>query len=337
MSGGQAQLVAFGPQDEFLYDAARVSFFQGSYKRHTHFSQNIERQLMQGNPAANAMTTVKVDRRGDLLSYVYIAAKNGAAANWAAVIDHVELYIGGSLIDTQYYEFSEIALDIMATSQSKSSASNTLNYGTLTSAPFFPLRFFFCEQSQVMLPLVSLQNQEVEIRFYWSSSFPSGGQFDVYANFVYLSEEERKFFLNTPMNILITQCQRVTSMDNISLPLSLNHPVKYLLSRRAAWNDSAALVNLQINGQDVTDPKPGNPHYTAVPSFYHSTNQANKDVFLYPFCLSTSSYQPCGTLNFSRTENSKLVSTVAITTNVYAVNYNMLRIKNGQAGVMFAN
>jgi hypothetical protein len=51
--------------------------------------------------------------------------------------------------------------------------------------------------------------------------------------------------------------------------------------------------------------------------------------------------QPTGTLNFSRIDSSKLVLTNPTGGNalhrVYAVNYNILRIKNGMAGVAFGN
>ena len=68
MSGGVAQLVAVGAQDAFIVGKPEVSFFQSTYKRHTNFSQTVERQLMQGNPTARSMTTVRFDRKGDLLN-----------------------------------------------------------------------------------------------------------------------------------------------------------------------------------------------------------------------------------------------------------------------------
>ena len=62
------------------------------------------------------------------------------------------------------------------------------------------------------------------------------------------------------------------------------------------------------------------------------------DFFLYCFCLSTSSLQPTGTLNFSRLDSAKIVSqTTVISDPIYAVNYNILRIENGMAGLIYAN
>ena len=61
--------------------------------------------------------------------------------------------------------------------------------------------------------------------------------------------------------------------------------------------------------------------------------------------MDASSYKPTGTCNFSRLDNSKLVlDGVSVGSNrtsedlkIYAVNYNILKIQKGIAGVVFAN
>ena len=60
-------------------------------------------------------------------------------------------------------------------------------------------------------------------------------------------------------------------------------------------------------------------------------------------CLTMNKSQPTGSLNFSRIDNAKITITGAITAGnvamvrAYAVNYNILRIKNGMGGVAFGN
>jgi hypothetical protein len=336
MSGGVTQLVAVGAQDAFIVGKPEVSFFQSTYKRHTNFSQTVERQLMQGNPTASSMTTVRFDRKGDLLNYVYIAAADGSVVNWSTAIDHVELYIGGQLIDAQNYEYMSIASDVLATSASKSSSATFTNQANFTNSRFFPLRFFFCENWQSALPLVALQYHDVEVRFYWGTDL-GGKVFDVYANYVYLDTTEREAFAKTRFDMLITQVQKSSATGSKNQQLTFNHPIKFLLSDTGAWTSSTSLVNLQINGTDVTDAKPATPHYTIVPQYYHSSYTDSKNAFVYPFCLDTSKLQPTGTLNFSRLDSARIVSTVNITTNIYAVNYNILRIEKGQGGLMYSN
>ena len=69
-SGGIAQLVAIGAQDVHLTGKPEITFFQSSYKRHVNFSRVTDSQVLQGNPVKGGMTTVKFDRRGDMLNYV---------------------------------------------------------------------------------------------------------------------------------------------------------------------------------------------------------------------------------------------------------------------------
>ena len=101
MSGGIAQLVAVGAQDAHLVGQPEVSFFRSNYKRHTNFAQTVERQVIQGNPTANGMSTVRFERKGDMVGYVYIANRSGNITNWDARISKVELLIGGQVIDEQ--------------------------------------------------------------------------------------------------------------------------------------------------------------------------------------------------------------------------------------------
>jgi hypothetical protein len=107
MSGGIAQLVAVGAQDAHLVGSPEISFFRSTYKRHTNFSQTVERQVIQGNVSNGGMSTVRFERKGDLLSYVYLAPNDGSAAqgysaaDWRTKIAKVELLVGGQVIDDQ--------------------------------------------------------------------------------------------------------------------------------------------------------------------------------------------------------------------------------------------
>ena len=102
MSGGIAQLVAVGAQDVHLVGQPEVSFFRSTYKRHTNFSQTVERQVIQGNVSNGGMSTVRFERKGDMLGYVYLVPNDGSAtqaysqAQWLTKISKVELLVGGS-------------------------------------------------------------------------------------------------------------------------------------------------------------------------------------------------------------------------------------------------
>ena len=75
-----------------------------------------------------------------------------------------------------------------------------------------------------------------------------------------------------------------------------------------------------------------------VSHYYHTNYVTSPDIFMHPFCITTSLHQPTGSLNFSRIENAKIHSESQILNDtIYAVNYNILRIENGMAGLVYAN
>jgi hypothetical protein len=349
MSGGIAQLVAVGAQDAHLVGNPEVSFFRSTYRRHTNFAQTTERQVIQGNVSNFGMSTVRFERKGDMLGYVYFAIQDSAVSppvsksfSFGTLIDKVELLIGGQLIDEQSHEFTaNVSVDTMAQNLSKSFAGGLYKGGTEASY-FYPLRFFFCENYQSALPLVALQYHDVELRITWSSAAASY-KWDCFANYIYLDTAERSDMADKPVNMLIQQVQRALASKTKVQELNFNHPVKFLASANVSSGglfSSTNKIKLQINGTDVSDYKFAVPNFTDVMSYYHTPNsgQNGESLFIYPFCLDTAKLQPTGTLNFSRLDSARLVSQLAdITDDIYGVNYNILRIQNGMGGLMYAN
>jgi hypothetical protein len=356
MSGGIAQLVAIGAQDAHLVGQPEISFFRSTYKRHTNFSQTVERQVIQGNVSNNGMSTIRFERKGDLLNYVYLVPNNGSAtqvvADWRTVISKVELLIGGQVIDEQDSTYSTlIAPTLSATSSSKSVAGGL--YGGAVDSSFYPLRFAFCENWQTALPLIALQYHDVELRITWGAAAADNDfKWDVYANYAYLDTNEREYFASTPQNMLITQTQKATASGAKIQEINFNHPVKYLAAAHGtavnilgATNGVDNKIKLQINGTDVSDFKFGNPNFSVIPLYYHTPYTTSaiaaptvEKLFLMPFCLDTSKLQPTGTLNFSRLDSARIVNDLNdCNDDIYAVNYNVLRIENGMGGLLYSN
>jgi len=331
MSGGIAQLVAVGAQDAHLVGQPEVSFFRSNYKRHTNFAQTVEKQVIQGNPSANGMSTVRFERKGDMVGYVYIANRGGNLTNWDARISKVELLIGGQVIDEQDYEFSAtLAPTVMNQTYSKS---------TYSGETFYPLRFSFCENAQSAIPLIALQYHDVELRITWGATVTADAE--VYVQFIHLDTDERTALSSTPQNMLITQTQKAVASASKTQELNFNHPMKYLVAANATNAiPGTDKLKLQINGTDVTDAKTVIPHFTSAPIYYHTTagNCTADNLILIPFCLDTAKVQPTGSLNFSRLDSARLVSdNTSFANTIYAVNYNILRIENGMGGLMYSN
>jgi len=344
MSGGIVQLVATGAQDTWLTGKPEVSFFRSNYKRYTHYTAVTERQIIQGQPTAASISTVRFEKKGDLLSYVYFAArdKNGAHVNklnWVNVIDKVELMIGGQVIDTQDFQYMT---DIEPVTGAQSFNQRYLNNGNASvnnqSAGFLPLKFFFCKDWSVALPLVALQYHDVELRITWAANLAASAteaadgsqtyaqlQYQAWTSFVYLDQAEREFFAKNSHDLLITQVQRVPIGTNAVQELALAHPVKFLAFQSnnyatvyntggvGAGSSVAANMQLkvQINGVDVGESR-FLPAYTDVAQYYHTQygyagNSTIANVAIISYCLDTSKLQPTGTLNFSRLDTYRLI------------------------------
>ena len=121
---------------------------------------------------------------------------------------------------------------------------------------------------------------------------------------------------------------------------------------------------IQINGQDRLDRRFGD-YYSRVQTYQHHTGfSPGLGVYSYSFALKPEENQPSGTCNFSRIDTATIVmnmsglgvSTTDITggtienpdfsknpdfenwdVRVYAVNYNVLRVMSGMAGLAYSN
>ena len=67
-------------------------------------------------------------------------------------------------------------------------------------------------------------------------------------------------------------------------------------------------------------------------------SQLKKDIYVYSFCLEPEEHQPSGSCNFSRIDSAKLLfNPAASVSNIYAVNYNVLRIMSGMGGLAYSS
>ena len=108
---------------------------------------------------------------------------------------------------------------------------------------------------------------------------------------------------------------------------------------------------LQLNGNDRFAERKGT-YFSSVQPYQHHTNiSPNRGINVYSFALKPEEHQPSGTLNMSRIDTAVLSVDVAdsYTTaagstvvpydgiNIYAVNYNVLRILSGMGGLAYSN
>lgn len=356
MSGALIELVSKGVQDVYLTGEPQVSFFRQNYKRHTNFAMKPVELKPVGSQGANQEVSIPIESKGDLLTYIWCDATPGRAVD--TVTQNIQtdeqntptefsLWIGGVEIDrNDAFYLDSLWSKFLATSSTKHVSPTDLNAG------FFPLHFFNCDNYTTPIPLVALQYHKVEIRMKQGPNINST-PVRFYANYIMLDTDERKFFTEQNHEYLITQVQR-TEADATGCDLTyLNHPVKALL-----WGQSTSTtfvtndVQLRLNGTDVFDRVMPRVYFNWVTMYnhseyapYNSDITADTSLYMYPFSLYPNRHQPTGTVNFSRLDNGKITWTASGGTSgstlgpsyVYAVNYNILRIKDGLGGLAFSN
>ena len=180
--------------------------------------------------------------------------------------------------------------------------------------------------------------------------------------YVYLDSVERAKFASMPFETLIVQLQHYSitaSTAQVRMQLNFNHPVLELIwvCRRHAnekcnnWFDYSGIDNrdplvkasLFLNNQPRFQNKAGSYLRMVQPYQFH-TNVPQAFIYCYSFALHPEDLVPSGTCNFSRIDHVDLVLNLqeglgreTVTITVFARNFNILRFREGLAGVAYSN
>jgi hypothetical protein len=430
MGGGLVQLVAIGAQDVYLTKSPQITFWKSVYRRHTNFAIESVQQSISGDKVFGSRIAVTISKNGDLLKKLWIqynpqevlagiipsVVGDVIGANVGhAILNTIQLEIGGQLIDTQYGKWLTIwnyLIEVNPTGAQGSVDSpnwpepshnnNAYNYtteepGSLyntmaythrcnkgeagavnTDRPpnqaYVPLQFWFCKNPGLALPLIALQYHEVKVIITFGNwngiYYPVGGvprntlkdefkSLQVFADYVYLDTTERKQFTQNAHEYLIDQLQINNNINTTTINLNFKNPVKEII-----WSpiplpvtDTFLTPNLTIPGNaspnnslDDTDYElffngisrftPRNVKYfTRTQVWEYHTGYGSilfpNCIAVYSFALRPQEHQPSGTCNFSRLDSAKLQRTSTDAIDVYAINYNILRIMSGMGGLAY--
>ena len=274
------QLVAYGAQDVYLTGKPEITFFKAVYKRHTNFAMETITQVFSGTPGFGTRVTCPIARNGDLLTkmYLHVVLKGpatdlvtvGEEWGWVpqvghALIDTVELEVGGSKIDKQYGQWMNVWHHLTRSEENESAYANmvgdTVEAGELKLVHndldlYIPLQFFFCRNNGLALPLIALQYHDVRINFEFSKAsdcvnYRSGltaapsvqlDTCELLVDTIFLDTEERKRFAQSSHEYLIEQVQfsgeETVNSTSHRPELHFNHPCKALVWTFApnAWS-----------------------------------------------------------------------------------------------------
>jgi hypothetical protein len=392
MGGGLMQLVAYGAQDIYLTGNPQITFFKVVYRRHTNFAMEAIEQTLNGTVALGNTVSATISRNGDLVSRCYLeftgGFENDDCANvGSALINEVELEIGGQQIDKHYGHWMEVwseltepnpsghvglqaaALVKGTTFQNMSCSGGVLGATTAITDTFWvPLQFWFCRNPGLALPLIALQYHEVKIKIVLETAAnmtfgATTADMALWVDYIYLDTDERRRFAQVSHEYLIEQLQYQTFASSTTMDLNFNHPVKELIfaglpaaAAAAAGPSTPTIIDtgvtykLKLNGHDRFAARDYRyftrtqvwQHHTGYGGISAATRAAgtasgSDAIGVYSFALKPEEHQPSGTCNFSRIDNAQLIAGSAESLNVYAVNYNVLRIMSGMGGLAYSN
>ena len=236
---------------------------------------------------------------------------------------------------------------------------------------FMDLPFYFYRNPTLAIPTCALTKQLVEVRIKTRplSELVFGGtpagvtasinKFSLDTEFIFLTNDERNFLMSRPIDYVITQLQMSQFVmkageNKRSVMLNFSHPVKELFfvsqSEEAVRDNDPRYYNniknveLRFNNEVVFN---RNSKFLAYEqSLRHHVNAPSASdtakFGMYSFSLKPEAHYPTGQVNMSRISHKLFTIEVdpinAVDNNntrVYAVNYNVLRIESGLAGLKF--
>lgn len=188
MGVGLLLLVSVGKENIYLSAQPEITFFKIAYRRHTNYSIEPTPQYFKTIPDFGRKCTVTVAKNADLVGMMYlyvelpyIQLENTASINkqfaWVnkiglALINFVEIEIGGSIIDRHYSDWLNIWHEITISSGHKIgynkmigniSTNTEFSQSKLMTKLHIPLSFWFCLDSGLALPLIALTHNDVKI------------------------------------------------------------------------------------------------------------------------------------------------------------------------------
>jgi hypothetical protein len=232
-----------------------------------------------------------------------------------------------------------------------------------------PLQFWFCRNPGLAIPLIALQYHQVKLVTSFSSHMPAVNTTKLWADYIYLDSDERRRFAQVSHEYLIEQVQfQPGSSASAKTNLNFNHPVKEIIwtggfNTTIANGSTFDGIHNDLEDGDYEITLNGQKRFNARPLSYFTKQQVSMHhtgpgdigtvgsgpylnfnevggsgdgIAVYSFALKPEEHQPSGTCNFSRIDNAQITGP-AQALDVFAVNYNVLRIMSGMGGMAYSN
>ena len=368
MTAGFLQLTIKGEQDVFLTGNPQITFFKSIYKKYSKFSiQNII-QDYNGTADFNNTINISINKSGDLLKNIYLHLTlpdliKPDNISWlgytnnigCSIIDKVILRINDQIIETIYGDWIDIYHNINdiplqnLTQQynSEYSLRHTSNIPLQYRECYIPLPLFFTKQSGLALPLIALNNSYITLDITFKNLYDvikisdynyinkvsihpmSKMECNIWGEYIYIDEDEKKKFANFKHEYLIEQLQfngsNIINKNETSklIELDFRHPVKELIwtistdntnldsylnidhnnitkytTRYSDYKDTFNTLSIQLNNLYLVNNFKAD-YFRNIQPYYYYKNIRNKYIYSYSFSLHPKNPQPSGYLNFS--------------------------------------
>jgi len=374
----RASLAFLGQEDIALSVDPQVTYFKEKYEGSSLFASRVDKvQFNNDTLVLGGENVIELPRSGDLITEMYLKVflppnlrvLEVEESVGTLIIDHVELYIGSTLIERIYGEFIAMKYDIEVPQGKQAALAALIGKGTQVTASSYtiPLPFSLLEKG---IPICAFK-EPVTFRIITNRT----GTFTIppvdivepvpsflHVEYTYLGQKEIEYIRKTPQIHILEQIQLAEFAAplgalNVRCNLGFSNIVKELFfviqNETALGYDFLAdnTSNVQqiqsleflFNSTERISTEVGTPlflrviqgleFHTRVPAYY---------FYMYSFSLDPESRRPSGGVNMSRIQNQILKlnlnpSSSARVIRVYAVNYNFLRVADGSATILFSN
>jgi len=187
MGIGVLNLVNTGKENLYMSYNPEITFFKISYKRYSNYSIEQVPQFFKSRPDFGMRCTVDIGKNADLLGNMQLYIElpgiqlenisNYKKFKWVdkiglAMINFIEIEIGGYIIDRHYGDWLNIWYELTINNGIRKSFNKMIgNIDKLSEYTvskslyklYIPLSFWFCLDTSLTLPLISLYNNDIKL------------------------------------------------------------------------------------------------------------------------------------------------------------------------------
>lgn len=318
------------------------------------------------NKTLESKHTIKLKKQSDLLTKLIIMVnlpklpENYSYINKLGhhLINEYEIEINGKIIDKRNGEWLEIKSQMENNILYKKMINDDDNFffDNNSKTIFIPLDFWFTQNYQSALPIVSLSKSDIHINLKFNNIkdiiLSTNEEYPKISLSTFLITEEilldlteREYFINKEHQYLINQLQYFTksiNQKNLLIPIDFHSPLKQIFwtfpnyqkiknnynqiiyHQKFNYISNHHLTTIIINNMEIIPEFPSSFYHLLIP---YLRNQFSNNINTYSFNIDNHGSIDLSKIekNFLKLSNLSNVNQI----NLYALNFNIIIIKDG--------